>query len=71
MSLNNYGCHMANMSHTLIMQYVLIDQTLFHLCTSHVDAINVSASNMPLKLPHLQISSGTDMRQLCQYICLI
>ena len=39
----------------------------------HAIAVYGPGTNMPFKyhMSHMQISAYTDMRQLCQYICLI
>ena len=58
MSLNKYGHHIANMSHTAIMLHEHIDPTFMYMYaktqayaipTSQAIAMYVPATNMPLK----------------------
>ena len=82
MSLNKYDCHITNISHIPIVLNGHIDPTFLHIAAKiqpTAKASHINAKYMPQKIypsnalymPYIPISSYADMRQLCQYVCLI
>ena len=80
MSLNKYDCQIVIMTQKAIMLNGHIDPIFFDICTktqpttictAHVIAMYGAATNMPINVPYTQISSCSDMKQLCQYKYLI
>ena len=74
MSLNKYGCYIANMSHIHNGTWAHRCNIFGHVCqkttaisTSHVIAMYRPATNRPLNMPHIAISSCAHKTQLCQY----
>ena len=67
----------ANMSHTVTLVFGHIDPTLLHkyvktqptaISTIHVIAIYGPPTNVPLSMPHVQISSCAHDRTMLVYI---
>ena len=80
MSLNKYGCHIANMSHIVIMVNSYIDPIFLDIYTKtqptaistlYVIAMYVPATNMSLNKAYIQGSICGCMTQLCQYKYLV
>ena len=71
-SLNKYGCQIANMNHTAIMLHEHTDSEFLHMCAkrqetpksaSHIIAMYVPAANIPLM--KLSVPAGQVLPDLC------